>query len=322
MSRIPAPNLATQRALAIAAVVSQIAITVTGSVVRVTESGLGCPTWPQCTASSLVPVPDPTTGQVHQWIEFGNRLAGLAVGVVGLLVLVAALLAKPRRRRHVLLALTMPLGVVAQAVIGGVTVLTKLDWWSVSLHFLPSPVLVWCAVLLLRAVNEGDDAPRPLVPQPLRALLAAMTAVLAGLVAAGTLVTAAGPHAGDIHTPRLDQPIDDLAHFHADILFVYLGMLVAFGFALRITGGAAALWRRYWVLVAMTLAQGALGLVQYWLDVPDVLVCLHVLGSVLVVTAMAALWCASRERGPLAPSHAGTPSDHPRAGAVMDQTGR
>ncbi|HEX3648671.1 MAG TPA: COX15/CtaA family protein [Pseudonocardiaceae bacterium] len=286
------------RVLAIVNVVAQCGITVTGSIVRVSESGLGCPTWPDCSTGSLVPIAQPELGQLHQWIEFSNRLLGGVVGVVSVLVLLAALLIRPRRRRLVLLALTMPLGVVLQAVIGGITVLTKLSWWTVCLHFLPSPGLVWLAVLLLKALDEGDEPARPLIPRPLRALQVVLGLDVAAVLVAGTLVTAAGPHAGDIHTPRLDLPVADLAQLHADIVFILVGMLAALGFALRIAGGTPAIWRRYWILVGTVLAQGALGLIQYFLGVPDLLVILHVLGATLVVAALAALWCASRDRGP------------------------
>jgi cytochrome c oxidase assembly protein subunit 15 len=288
----------TLRVLAIVNLVAQIGITVTGSIVRVSESGLGCPTWPDCSGSSLVPIADPVTSQLHQWIEFSNRLLGGTVGVISALVFIAAVLARPRRRRHIVLAATMPLGVVLQAVIGGVTVLTKLSWWTVCLHFLPSPGLVWLAVLLLKSVTEGDEPARPLIPRPLRGLQIAMALDVAAVLVAGTLVTAAGPHAGDIHTPRLNFPVANLAQLHSDIVFILVGMTVAFGFALRITGGTPALWRRYWTFVAAVLAQGVLGLVQYFLGVPSVLVILHVFGATLVVAALASLWCASRDRGP------------------------
>jgi heme a synthase len=296
LDRIPAPSRAVQRGLALAAVVTQIGVAVGGATVRVTGSGLGCPTWPQCAPGSLVPIADPTRGQVHQWIEFGNRLLGVGVGVVGALVFVAAIVAKPRRKRHLWLAAAMPLGVVAQAVIGGITVLVKLDWVAVGLHFLPSPILVWLAVVLVKCVSEGDEPARPIVPRPLRGVLVAMTIALAALIGAGELVTAAGPHSGDINVPRLHLPIVDLAQFHSDFLFVFLGMLVAFGFAVRITGGDRAVWRAYWWLVAMLLAQGVLGFTQYFLGVPDALVILHVLGSMSVTAAMAGLWVATRER--------------------------
>ena len=166
LSRVPAPNRTAQLVVAIANLVVQIGIMVSGSVVRVTGSGLGCPTWPTCTASSLVPVADPYNGQFHQWVEFGNRMFGIAVGVISVLVFLTALVARPRRgwaltlrRRYLVLALMMPIGVVAQAVIGGLTVLLKLAWWSVSLHFLPSPILVWISVLIVQASARATARP-------------------------------------------------------------------------------------------------------------------------------------------------------------------
>ncbi|HWC79453.1 MAG TPA: COX15/CtaA family protein [Pseudonocardiaceae bacterium] len=306
VSRVPRPSQGVQRVLAIAAVVTQIGVAVGGGTVRVTGSGLGCPTWPECAPGSLVPIADPTRGQLHQWIEFGNRLLGVSVGVVGALVFIAALLARPRRKRQLWLAASMPLGVVAQAVIGGITVLVKLDWVAVCLHFLPSPVLVWLAVLLVRCVSEGDGPARPTVPRPLRGLLVAMTGVLGVLIAAGTLVTAAGPHSGDANVPRLKLPIVNLAQFHGDFLFIFLGMLVAFGFALRITGGSKPVWRAFAWLTAAVLAQGAIGMIQYFTGVPDGLVILHVFGSMLVTAAMAGLWVATREReGPTGEDYLG-----------------
>lgn len=299
LARVPAPNRTAQRVVAIANLVVQIGIMITGSVVRVTGSGLGCPTWPACNGHSLVPVADAYNGQLHQWVEFSNRIFGVAVTVISALVFLTALAAKPLRRRYVGLAAIMPIGVIMQAVMGGLTVLLKLVWWSVCLHFLLSPILVWIAVLIVHAVTEGDGPARPLLPTPLRGLLAVMALDLTGLVTAGTLVTAAGPHAGDIHTPRLNFSIPALVELHADFLFVFLGMLAALFFAMRITSGTPALWRRYWILVGIIIAQGALGITQYELGVPDVLVSFHVLGAALSVAAMAYLWCGSRERGPL-----------------------
>ncbi|MFY9807901.1 MAG: COX15/CtaA family protein [Pseudonocardiaceae bacterium] len=293
----PKRSLATlSRATAIAAVITQAGIAVTGSVVRVTGSGLGCPTWPQCFPGSLVPQPHPEIASVHQWIEFGNRLLTGLVGVVAVACLVLALLYQPRRRRLILLAATMPLGVVAQAVLGGITVLTGLAWWTVSVHFLVSMVLVWLAVLLVAAFAEGDSPPRWHLPGPLRGLLRAATMVLATLLIAGTLVTSAGPHAGNAATPRLPVGVPAMAQLHADLLVGFLGLLAGLGFALRATGVAARIWQRYTVLVCVVLVQGTLGVVQYLTGVPDVLVSLHVLGAAAVVVAMAALWTSCRAR--------------------------
>jgi cytochrome c oxidase assembly protein subunit 15 len=288
------------RRLAIAAVVAQAGIAVTGSVVRVTGSGLGCPTWPQCFPGSLVPTPHPEVAALTQWIEFGNRLLTVAVVLVTGLALLAALGTRPRRGRLVRLAVVQPLGVVAQAVIGGVTVLAGLAWWTVAVHFLVSMVLVWLAVQLVHAASEGEGSARTLVPGPVRGLVATSTAVLAALLAAGTFVTAAGPHAGDADTPRLALGVPAAAQLHADLLFAYLGLLVGLGFTLRAVAAPPPLRRRYGLLVAAVVAQGVLGGVQYALGVPEALVSLHVLGAALVTVAAAALLAGTSVRPPTA----------------------
>ena len=294
------------RTLAVAAVVAQAGIAVTGSVVRVTGSGLGCPTWPQCYPGSLVPVAHPETQALTQWIEFSNRLLTFLVVIVAGACFVAALATRPRRTRLTLLALVQPLGVVAQAVIGGMTVLLQLVWWSVAVHFIVSMVMVWLAVQLVAAAGDGGGEVRPLVPRSVRGLIATSTAVLAGLVVAGTFVTAAGPHAGDARTPRLDLPVEALAQLHADLLFAYLGMLVALGFTLRAIEAPPVLRRRFGVLVATVVAQGVLGITQYALGVPEALVSLHVLGAALVTVGAAALWAGTTER-----PHGATPQATP-----------
>ncbi len=296
--------------------ITQAGIAVTGSVVRVTGSGLGCPTWPQCFPGSLVPQPHPEVAALHQWIEFGNRLLTGLVGLVALACLTVALLIRPRRRRLVLLAATMPLGVVVQAVLGGITVLTGLAWWTVALHFLVSMVLVWLAVLLVGAFAEGDAPPRWHLPGPLRGLLGTATAVLAALLIAGTLVTAAGPHAGDTATPRLPTGVPAMAQLHADLLVGFLGLLVGLGFALRAVGVPARTWRCYTLLVCVVLAQGALGTVQYLSGVPEILVSLHVLGAASVVVAMAALWTSSRVRDDLPAAPVGSTRPLANAGTT------
>jgi len=294
------------RTVAVAAVVAQAGIAVTGSVVRVTGSGLGCPTWPQCFPGSLVPVAHPETQALTQWIEFSNRLLTFLVVIVAGACLIAALATRPRRTRLTRLALLQPLGVVAQAVIGGMTVLLQLAWWSVAVHFAVSMIMVWLAVQLVAAASDGGETVSTTVPQAVRGLIATSTAVLAGLLVAGTLVTAAGPHAGDAHTPRLDLPVQSLAQLHADLLFAYLGMLIALGFTLRAVGAQPVLRRRFGLLVATVVAQGALGITQYALGVREALVSLHVLGAALVTVGAAALWAGTSER-----PHGATPQPSP-----------
>jgi heme a synthase len=296
LDRLPAAPPPVMRALAIAAVVAQAGIAVTGSVVRVTGSGLGCPTWPECVPGSLVPTPHPEVEPVTQWIEFGNRLLTGVVVVVAAACLLAALATRPRRSRLTRLALVQPLGVVAQAVIGGGVVLLGLVWWSVSVHLLVSLILVWLSVQLVAAASDGAGPPRRLVPGPVRGLVATSTAVLAAVLVAGSFVTAAGPHAGDAQTPRLQLSVESVAQVHAELLFGYLGLLVGLGFALRAVAAPARVLRRYAVLVAVVVAQGLLGGVQYALGVPEALVSLHVLGAALVTVAAAALWASLGER--------------------------
>jgi cytochrome c oxidase assembly protein subunit 15 len=182
-------------------------------------------------------------------------------------------------------------------------VLLGLVWWSVSVHLLVSMVLVWLAMQLVAASSDGAGTPRRLVPGPVRGLVATSTAVLAAVLVAGSFVTAAGPHAGDAQTPRLQVGVEAVAQVHAELLFGYLGLLVGLGFALRAVAAPARVLRRYAVLVGVVLAQGLLGGVQYVLGVPEVLVSLHVLGAALVTVAAAALWAALTER-PAVPASA------------------
>jgi cytochrome c oxidase assembly protein subunit 15 len=283
----------------------------------VTGSGLGCPSWPECFPGSMVPVEHPEFAALNQWIEYGNRLFTGIVGFIALACFVLAWLARPRRRRYVRLALVMPLGVVVQAVIGGITVRLDLLWWTVAVHFLASAVMVWLAVLVVYEVgggpsplpparrrgrgntDEGDEPPSRVGPPGVRTLLLVQTGVLACLLVAGTMVTGAGPHAGDPDTPRLDLSVETLAHVHAAILFVFVGVLVALGLLLGLGGAPKPLRTRYLVLLAVVLGQGTLGFVQYWNGVPELLVSLHVLGAMSVIIATASLWCATRDRGHL-----------------------
>lgn len=296
LDRLPSVSATLTRRLAVANLIAQVGIMVTGVTVRVTGSGLGCPNWPQCFPGSMVPVSHAEVAALHQWVEFGNRLLTFVLVVIAGLLLLAALATRPRRRRLVGLAWVMPVGIVAQAVIGGITVWVDLAWYSVSIHFMVSAVLVWVSVALVRAVDEDDVPALPRVPAPLRRLAGVSSAVLAALLVAGTLVTAAGPHAGDPETPRLGLGVPAMAQLHADLLFAYLGLLVGFGFALRAVGASKAVERRFLLLVGVVLAQGALGGVQYAIGVPEVLVVLHVLGAGLTTAAAANVWFGLFER--------------------------
>lgn len=300
IERGPNPSRRLQLGVAIAVVATQALIAMTGAIVRVTGSGLGCPTWPECFPGSMVPVEHPEFAALNQWIEYGNRLFTGVVGLVAGAAFVLAVLHKPRDRRYLRLATAMPVGVVVQAVLGGITVRMDLLWWTVAVHLLASTVMVWLATLLVHAVPrdlphaapQADPKPAQAPSGPASTWLYVQTALLAGLLVTGTMVTGAGPHGGDPATPRFAVPVETLAHVHSAVLYTFLGSLVLLGFLLR--GTRRPPWRRYQVLLAVVLAQGTIGLVQFWTGVPELLVSLHVLGAMAVVVATASLWCGVR----------------------------
>lgn len=309
IARLPYPSARQQRAVGVAAVITQATIGVTGSVVRVTGSGLGCSTWPGCHAGTMFPVEHPEYAALTQWIEFGNRLLTFVVGLVAVLAVLAAWRVHQEtggRRRLLTLALMVLGGTGLQGVLGGITVLAGLLWWTVALHFLVSSVLIWVAVLLLRAFGEGDEAPRLLVSPPTRTLLVLLAVALGAVLTAGTMVTGAGPHGGDPETPRLAWSIDVLAAVHAGLLVTFLVVLALVGLSLLRSPAPTAFVRRYAVLWVAALAQGGLGSLQYQLGVPEGLVSLHVLGAAVVVICTASLWCSARDRGsaPVVDEHA------------------
>ncbi|ALR12080.1 COX15/CtaA family protein [Mycobacteroides saopaulense] len=296
---LPMPSLRTQRLIAAAVVLTQGGIAVTGAVVRVTASGLGCPTWPQCFPGSFTPVAVAEVPRIHQAVEFGNRMISFLVVLTAALAVLAV--TRARRRREVLVyAWLMPASTVLQAVIGGITVLTGLLWWTVAIHLLVSMGMVWLATLLYVKVGEPDvasDLPTvPPPPAPLRRLTALLGVMLAAILVAGTLVTGAGPHAGDKSitrvVPRLQVEITTLVHLHGTLLVAYLALLVGLGFGLAAIGVTRRVWVRLTVLLGLTLAQGFVGIVQFYTGVPAVLVAVHVAGAAACTAATAALWAA------------------------------
>ena len=273
----------------------------TGAIVRVTASGLGCPTWPQCFPGSFTPVPHAEVAGIHQAVEFGNRMITFLVVLTAALAVLAV--TRARRRREVLIyAWLMPASTVAQAVIGGITVLTGLLWWTVAIHLLASMTMVWLAVLLYVKIGEPDDEqPRRLVvPKPLRHLTALTAVVLAAQLVSGTLVTGAGPHAGDKSitqpVPRLQVEITTLVHLHSSLLVAYLALVVGLGFGLLAVHAPRPVIIRLGVLVVLVCAQGLVGTVQFFTGVPAALVAVHVLGAAACTAATAALWASLRER--------------------------
>ena len=300
MDLLPSPGVRAQRVIAALVILTQGGIAVTGAIVRVTSSGLGCPTWPQCFPGSFTPVAVSEVPRVHQAVEFGNRM--ITLGVVLTAVLAVLAVTRARRRREVLVyAWLIPASTAVQAVLGGITVLTGLLWWTVALHLLASMTMVWLAVLLYVRVGEPDDGSAHLVvPKPVRRLTLLSAAVLAAVLVAGTLVTAAGPHAGDNSptrtVPRLRIEITTLVHVHSSLLIAYLALLVGVGFGLAAVHAPRPVTIRLAVLLALVCAQALVGVVQYYTGVPPALVAVHVAGAAAATAATAALWASMRQR--------------------------
>ncbi|WP_395106341.1 heme A synthase [Actinomadura sp. SCN-SB] len=296
------PTPASMRVLALLGVIGNAGIIGTGGAVRVTESGLGCPEWPRCTGDSLVPTHSPEHPAVNMAIEFGNRMLTFLVLAVGLLVFIAALRLAPRRRGLVWLAAAQPASVVAQAVIGGIVVLTKLHPTSVSLHFLVSPaLLIFCVALWVR-VGETDEPPRRVVGPAVRRLAGALAAATGLVLVAGTVVTGTGPHAGDAEARRYGFNIEDVTRVHSSLAWVTVALTVTLLVVLHRVRAPAGLRRRALELFALELAQGLIGYVQYFMGVPAALVVLHMLGAALMWIAALRVVLATRTRGPVSPA--------------------
>jgi len=276
------------RPLALAALIANIGVVVTGAAVRLTGSGLGCPTWPKCTETSYT-----TTSAlgVHGVIEFGNRLLGGVLGAIALACFIAALLEKPRRRSLVVLSFAAGLGIPAQIAMGGITVLTNLNPWMVGLHFLLSMAIIAVAYALWKRTAEGDRPRRSLAPAPLPALARLTALVSAAVIVAGVIVTGSGPHAGDEKARRNGLDPELVSQAHADLVFLLIGLSVGLWFALRATKAPAAAIQAARTLVAIELAQGLIGFVQYFTHLPVLLVGAHMLGACLVwVGTLNVLW--------------------------------
>ncbi|MEV0155682.1 COX15/CtaA family protein [Micromonospora sp. NPDC050686] len=300
------------RRLALTSIIANVAIVVTGGAVRLTASGLGCPTWPRCTDESYTTTPEMG---VHGVIEFGNRLLTFAVGIIALAVVLAVLAHRPRRRGLLPLAVGVLLGVPAQAVIGGVTVLTDLNPWVVGLHFLASMVVIAAAYALWRRTGEPDGPVTPTVPAPLRTLTWLTTVVSAAVLVVGTWVTGSGPHAGDHGAARNGLDPAAISQVHADGVFLLIGLSVALLFAFRAVGVPRAA-RAAGVLLAVELGQGLIGFVQYFTNLPAVLVAAHMLGSCLVLLATLGVLWATRERRPETPPVPAAPAAEPVGAAA------
>ena len=294
------------RRIYIANLVAQSGIILTGAIVRITGSGLGCPTWPECVEGSLVP----TSGQMESWhkyVEFGNRLLTFVLAFAAILAVIAALVDRRRRRslglppRRVLTVLaSIPLiGTAVQAVLGGVTVLTGLNPFTVAAHFLVSIGLVAaCVALVVRSGETGDQPITWLVPRPIRYLTWALVASTLAVVVLGVITTGSGPHSGDIDViARFDLDLRTIAWLHADSVLLFMGLTIGLLVAARVAHAPRALTKRTAVLLTIALMQGVVGYAQFFTGLPELLVAIHVLGAIAVWIAVLFLPPTLRTRG-------------------------
>lgn len=302
----PGPAPTWLRRIFMANLVAQTGIVVTGGLVRLTGSGLGCPTWPQCAPGSFVPTEEQAESW-HKYVEFGNRLLTFVLGILAIAAIAGALAWRRKvkaaggvPRKPILMLAAVPLiGTLVQAALGGITVLTGLNPVTVAVHFLLSMVLIGaCVVLVYRAGEPGDQPLVTLGPAPVRALATGTVAVGALVLVLGTIVTGSGPHSGDAEVPAR-FPLDpaQVAWLHADSVLLFIGLMIGLYVALRVTDSPAKAVRATLILIAVSLAQGVVGYVQYFTGLPWLVVLLHMLGACLVWIALIRVPLTLRTRG-------------------------
>jgi cytochrome c oxidase assembly protein subunit 15 len=263
-------------------VFTQSAIVVTGGAVRITGSGLGCSTWPECTPGSYTPTPDQPEAPLHAWIEFGNRLLTFVL-LLNALALMFVILKQGQRHLRKMGAFQI-IGILAQGVLGGITVLTGLNPATVAAHFLLSIVLI-AGALSLRQRAHGKT-PTEITPIPLvKKLMGAHLLLTVAVLVMGTIVTGSGPHAGDSTAERFNLDSKMMAWIHADLVIALLGVSIALLIAIKLgetDAVKATLGRKAQHFFFVAIAQGAIGYIQYFTGLPEIIVAAHLVGAVLV----------------------------------------
>ncbi|MEU6842809.1 COX15/CtaA family protein [Streptomyces sp. NPDC046716] len=288
------PTRRTVQRAALSAVLMTVVIVVTGGAVRLTGSGLGCPTWPKCTDQSLT-----ATSEMgfHGAIEFGNRMLTYVLCAAVGWAIIAARSQKPWRRSLTRLGWTQFWVVMGNAVLGGIVVLVGLNPYTVAAHFVLTTALLTVAVLMWQRTREGDAEPRPLVGQAIKQLVWFLVLAAALLILVGTVVTGAGPHAGDSSdVPRMPLDWEMVSKLHAVLAWIVVTLTFALWFVLKAVDAPKGPLNRTRDLFLILLAQGVIGYVQYFTDLPEVLVALHMLGSALVWIGVLRVVLSLRER--------------------------
>ncbi|MCZ1005317.1 COX15/CtaA family protein [Streptomyces mirabilis] len=288
------PTSRTVRRAALAALVMSVVIVVTGGAVRLTGSGLGCPTWPKCTDDSLT-----TTSAMgfHGVIEFTNRMLTYVLCAAVGWAIIAARSEKPWRRDLTRLGWAQFWIVMSNAILGGVVVLVGLNPYTVAAHFLLSTALITVATVMWQRTREGSAEPRPLVGKAVQQLVWCLVAAAILLIAVGTVVTGAGPHAGDSsEVERMAVNWETVTKLHAVLAWIVVTLTFALWFVLKAVDAPKGPLDRTRELFLILLGQGVIGYVQYFTDLPEALVVLHMFGACLVWIGVLRVLLSLRER--------------------------
>ena len=326
------PTPKSLRGWALASVIANAVIISTGAAVRLSSSGLGCPDWPRCTQASAVAAHSAGQTTLNTWIEFGNRLLNFPLVAIAGLTFIACLryyqVHGRARKDLVWLSAVLPLGVIAQAVVGGILVLLKLNPALVAVHFMLSTAIILTDAVVLHArtsalAAEADGAPAsPPARADVRVLAGLLTAVTAVMLAAGTVVTGTGPLAGttiDSHghrttVPRFHFSLESVTQLHADIGWFIGALTVALVIGLRFAGGSPRTVRLGWIVLAGLGLQGVIGYVQYFNHLPAGLVWVHVGMAVTVWIFVLQLYLSTGTGLPWSVQRAAATDDEQAAG--------
>ena len=272
------------RRISLANLIAQSGIIVTGAIVRLTGSGLGCPTWPDCTPGSLIPVAGQVEG-FHKYIEFGNRTLTFLVLAISIALFVFSLI---NEKRNIILWSFLPLiGTLLQAVLGGITVLTGLNPFTVMAHFLLSIILVGISVKIYNYFSDKRISKS--LPKIVDNYVKIVTLVGFAVITLGTVTTGSGPHSGDEIAARFNLDLRVIAWLHADTVLLFVGLIIGLLVITKLNAESNHLYKTTRTLFIICLLQGFIGYVQWFNDLPWVLVSLHVIGAVITWIAIANL---------------------------------
>jgi cytochrome c oxidase assembly protein subunit 15 len=295
LRRVPRLSPATYRRVTFIAAVLLAVIIVTGGAVRLTGSGLGCPDWPNCDPGHLTPR---NASDVNAMVEFLNRVFTALVSVAVGLAVVGSLLSSPRRRDLTWLSLGLVAGFFAQAILGGLTVLFKLQPQFVMAHFLLSFALLANALVLHRRAGQSPGPTRLRVAPVVRHAGTLMVVAISIVAVTGTVVTGSGPHGGDAKAKRFSYSIPEVAKVHGTTVVLFLGLVLLTFWLLRRTRASVEDQRRLGVVLVVACAQAAIGYIQYFNGIPALLVGFHIAGATAVFVSVVYFWLHLTEREP------------------------